>query len=445
MKIFIIILTLFFTLVGYPIIELTGGYIYILYLFFIWLNCFQLLNINRVLYKRVILANFTFVSWTIYGGLNLFRQCWIGAKDYDGVLFLVFISHIAGTILLFIGFKLAIRQKTNKGFVFSNRSITPKTFLIVSVVYFSLQLFVIQASGGFMAYFFAAYGNKVESSLVTFASLFGGILSNVGFLAIPFFLSKSYNLYWRFFAFLVFLFYLILGGLVNGGSIHLLNGMLAVFCYLIFIVNDFRYLKKYRRKMLVLMGAAVVLGMLIRQNRKNVEKVKVISLEESISNIMKMSTFDGAEHLTWVYENVEPKYTMEQFIVPFVSPLPRKVFTWKPVDLSRIAAQKTEKVNLHYQFAVIVTPMGEFYYDFGVLGIILGMIFIGFVIGSIQRRINFSPSTNMNVFILISCCIYSEIIAGWYTGWGVRMVRFAVFIVFLLFIQKIFNPNLKKV
>lgn len=443
MKIFIIGLTLFFTLIGCPIIELTGGYIYIFYLIFIWLNCFQLLNINGGDYKKVILANFTFVSWTIYGGLNLFRQCWIGTMDYDGILSLVFISHIAGTALLFIGFKSAMRQKTNKGFVFNNKSISPRTFIIVSVVYFSLQVFIIQASGGFMAYFFAAYGAKVESSLITFASLFGGILSNVGFLAIPFFLSKKYNLYCRVFAFLVFLLYLIMGGVINGGSIHLLNGMLAVFSYLIFTINDFRYLKKYRRKMLILMGAAVVLGMLIRQNRYNVENAKVISIEESVSNILEMSTFDGAEHLTWIYGNLEPKYTMEQFIIPFVSPLPRKIFPWKPLDLSRIAAHKKEKINMKSHFAVIVTPMGEFYYDFGVVGIIFGMLFIGFTIGFIQRRINFSAFTNMNVFILISCCIYSEIIAGWYTGWGIRMVRFAVFVVFLLFVQRVFSSNKK--
>ncbi|WP_163400495.1 O-antigen polymerase [Flavobacterium fluviatile] len=444
MKSFIILLSLFFSVIGYSIVEKSGLHIYIFYLIFIWLNCIQLFYINNKNYKYVILSNFTFVSWTIYGGLNLFRQCWIGQTDYNGTLSLVYISHIVGTVLMFIGYRLAMKQKIRKGFRFSDNIIAERSFLIISILYIGLQFYIIQASGGFKAYFLAAYSTKVESSLVTFASLFGGILSNVGYLAVPFFLSKSYSMAWRIYAFFIFIFYMGMGGVVNGSSINNLNAMLAVFCFLLFTVKDLSSLNKYRNRMLVLLVAAGVFGVVIRQNRGNIDNVQVYSIEQSVDNIMKMSTFDGAQHLTWVYENLEPKYTLEQFILPFVNPLPRKVFPWKPIDLSRIAGQRTEKLDLEYQFAVIVTPMGEFYYDFGVIGIIVGMIFIGFVIGFIQKKINLSAHTNMTAFILISCCIYSEIIAGWYTGWGIRMVRFSIFVAFLLVVQKTFNSNFRK-
>lgn len=437
MRFFILTLSLLALTIGYPVLIRSGEHIYFLFSLFICINTVILFVVNKANnYKQVILVNFVFTGWMIYGGLNLYRCSWINNIDISGFLTLVYWSYIFGLLLLFFGYRLSSGIKIKNGFKFSKIVISERSFFIVGIIYIAFQLWVIHIAGGFKAYFYAAYAEKVDESVATFVQLFGQITGFAGILAIPFLLRKNSTVLCRIFALIILLFYLIMG-VARGTSMGLLSTILAIFCYITYSTFKFYDFKRYRKRIIILIVCAMLGGLFIRMNRNDMEGAKISNITESIDELFLSPSFDAGSNLEFIYKKMDVQYQPSNFSYPIVNFLPRKIFPWKPMDFGRVVVQKRYGVDRDVLYGVISSPMGEFYYDFGVIGIAFGMIFIGFIVGFIQTKINLSPPAILSAFILMVVSYSATQLAGWYIAFATVIVRMAIFLVLLLFINKI--------
>lgn len=443
MKLFIITFWIFINFLFYDTIVYSGWQILFLFNLFIAINISFLWGFLNDLRKNIVYI-FLYTGWIIYSSLGMVRECYIGNTDVNGDFSIIILWFIFASILMFIGIYIVRSIKIEKGFSFvENMHISVKTFVILISLDLLLTLYKLYIAGGLHAFIYASYGSKVESDYMTFFSLFPGILSNVLYFTFPFIRHKA-PLYLKIISIFYFLVNIVMG-VLNGSSMSIFNPLLALFTYFYLTASSEENRVKIKQWSLGLLLIGIVGGVLIRQNRTNYAEFSTDVLNTSvIDKILESSTFDNFSNLKKIFE-MSPTYTPGQLIYPYINYLPRSTFPWKPMELGRIIAYDVKGMDNENLIGFLPSPIGEFYYDYGYLGIILGMFYVGLIIAFFQEKMNRTKNSPWKLSILLAFSGYTTIISGWYTGFGVREVRLAIFIILLLLINRFFTVKRERI
>lgn len=438
MKLFNIITTIGLLYLGYKYID---DY-FLLFTLFICVASFinwHFCNVGNI--KRNILYVFTFTGWLIYTGLGFIRQGYMAqwGTNQDNII-VIYILYILSTLLLFFSIK-NIQKRKIKGFGNVINQQMPKSIVIIILICAAvgLSLFRVHLAGGWQNFIYAAYGQKTETSFLTFFNLFSGIMDNLIYVILPVICFASSKKY-KFIAIIYFLFTVFMGSL-NGSSLSLFNPFIVLLTYIFIQTTSEKKRIRLRKYFLIVIAIGVIGGILIRQNRSNNEDFTVAVLDNAMEDVLQSSTFDNVTNLQRILD-LQPKYGIEQFVYPYINYLPRAVFPWKPIEMGRIISYKFKQMDNDKLIAFLPSPIGEFYYDFGYLGVILGMLFVGTFVGIVQEKINHTH--NPSVLLWGHCmgaCIYMTIYSGWYTGCFTRLVRMYILILLIHFLNKLFGTK----
>ena len=440
MKFFLFFLVIGFEFFGAQYILYTDYQAFLLYSLFIVINAFFIWNfINKSILKTNIIYVFTFIAWLSYNALGFIHTSAIqqlrNIPREDWILWIYFLL-ILSSFLIYIPIKIMQNINFHSVSFLKNFVIHPQTIILLICIGFALNLYKIHIAGGLESFINAAYGAKVESSYMTFFNLFIGITSNIIFIILPYMFLKQKSLI-KILAIIYLLFYIIIGCL-NGSSMSIMTPVIALFTYALFMTKKANK-KKLKRFFIIGLTVGIVGGMLIRVNRKHDKEFTIHNIEQAFNEIITSATFDNVTNLQYILGHMEPINQPQQFILPYVHYLPRNIFTWKPVELGRIIGYKHVGVNKDSKVAFLSSPIGDFYYDFGLIGIILGMLFVGFFIGYIQEKLNTLPQSPFILSIIIAFSLQFTGLSAWYTGCFTAIVRLLILYFMVILIEKIIS------
>lgn len=434
MKNFITIVGIVFIVWGYQNIIDYGFVEYFLYVFFVWLNVHiirRLSNASQIRYTLIPIGLFTY--WLIYAGLGLIRDAFYVRYLHSGNtigndFIVIYLLYILSTICLYLPIKRFI-GKPAKGFKFTDRPIHPFTFLFFVSFGLILKVYTITQAGGLENYMFAAYGEKNDSAIMTLINLLSGITQPANAFCMVFMFAKGKPII-RILSIIIFFINMAFGS-ISGASMSMLAPIISLFIYLFLTHSNTLYRRKLKIVFSALALVGIIGGILIRQNRSDFSSFSYDVLDNAVENVLIEPTFDSATNLRYILNNMHPNYNVDQFIYPYVTMLPRAAFPWKPMPLGRTIGVKMHGGDETTLTAYIPSSIGEFYVDMGYIGVILGMLFVGYVLVYVQRRFN---ATNFSQFYVIALMGFMGCLgnfAGWYTGafrglflWGLFMYAF---------------------
>ena len=428
-----------FMAIGYTLI---GGHSmsqFTLYTIFLSLNIGIILFFRKDGVRKNLICLYTFIAWMFYNTLGFLHVTYIA--EYfanDNTVDKIYYLLIGATLLLLIPILFA-KKYVRKGFMrLNNFKLSYRVIVFFLALDIAFSLYEVYVGGGFSQYFYSSYGAKVDDNLRTFFQLFSGILSNAGMFAMPL-IFGNYGTKKKVVGIAYILFGLLMS-IAGGHSGGMLGTFLGLFIFGYFATNRPKVRNKLRMFALTAIPLGVIGGILLRINRKDMTNFSFDSLNGSITEIMTSPTFDNITNLGFVLENMKPTYSPEQFFYPFINFLPRSVFPWKPMELGRIVGMKSIGTSEDSLAGFIPSPLGEFYYDFGYLGIILGMLFVGFVIGYVQEKLNNTKPQSVWILSFITKFGGSTtILYAWYTGMFNGLVRWLIFLLPFFAINNIYR------
>jgi len=441
MKLFLLILSSVLLCLGYQYIYTVAPTLFLMFSVFIFLNAliiYHFVNVKDI--SQTLVYAFCFVGWLLYSALALVRDAYIMGSNYakeSDVCFEYYTYFMLATVLLYIP-TIFIRKRTklHKGFTTLPKiQVSEKVFLVCVFLTVALQLYKIHLAGGWYSFFYAAYGQKVDSSFMTFFNLFVGIMSNTLYIALPFIFLKCKS-HIKAIAILYVLFDMVMG-FSNGSSTSILNIIIVLFTYLYMVTRSKNGRSKVKHAFLLFAIIGVIVGILIRQNRNANEEFSFNVLQTGVEDVLESATFDSATNLRYVLTNWDVNYNLNNFIYPYVNFLPRSVFTWKPMEMGRIISVQMKGMDSDTLTGFIPSAIGEFYFDFGLLGIICGMLFCGTVFSLFQEKMNNTSYGPYKYPFLLAFCLYTTILSGWYTGSFLRLVRLFLFYLLFYYLSRI--------
>ena len=196
--------------------------------------------------------------------------------------------------------------------------------------------------------------------------------------------------------------------------------------------------KQWIKRAVILLGIGLVVAVLIRFNRSS-DSFSFDVLGNAYTLLISTSTFDALYYLNLTISNLSPTWSLGQFVFAFVFWIPRSIVPFKPLELGRIVATTFQNFNSSINGGFAVTPMAEFYYDFGVIGLIVGLFFLGVLIEIIQKAIPIGDEECNRKYALSVELMFMfatvSLPASW-TNMGSTMVGIVMFLVIEKFINK---------
>lgn len=443
MRAFAYIMAVCLAALGYNYIYQLSTAYYVMFLVFIGVSLSILLHLIRMDIKRNIIYIFAMTSWMFYNSLGFIHSAIIETQRGQTLKFgiEIYLLLIIATIIISISM-LSTKGAFTTGFSFLKNYRLPRgTLFFIFTVSLLLDLYKIHIAGGLNAYIFAPYGAKAESGLLTFFNLTQSIFNNIALLALPYIVgdcNKSTKAICIF-----FLTYKMAFGAISGSSVSLLSPLICTYIFAYYAGISNRVKLKLKKYTIVLAIVAVTAGMFIRTNRKSFENSSIESFEikNAFDEIMESPTFDNIVNLNTIFDKIQPVYIPEQLILPFIHFLPRSVFTWKPMELGRMVGYKFIGTSEDSMAGFITTPIGEFYYDFGFTGVIIGLILVGLSLGYIQEKLNATKGHPIFIWsIVVVTATKTSSLSAWYTGCYKSLVDLAVIIVLILVLNTFFKP-----
>lgn len=447
MKHFLLLILIILEFSGIKYIWAVSVWYFILYNIFIGVNFTSLLkSLHYRSLKDNLLIFYVTLTWMIdnalcfaHAALLEFKSGHLMEYGYE-----IYILLILSSVLMAIGMHTAKKLVKSDFTQLRAFKLTPIAVYILIFVNLLLDLYKVHSAGGLMAFIYAPYGAKVDSSLLTFFNLFCNILNFTSYFVLPYIFGK-YGKKVKIIATLFYIYKMIFGA-INGSSGSLFSPILALFVFAIFTLKD--KADKQKLKLYVVLAAipGIIIGMFIRQNRKSVVDAELSNfrITAAIDEIMESPTFDCIVNLNSIIKDLPPTYTPGQFIYPYIHYIPRSVFHWKPMELGRIVGMKFVGTTEDSLAGFIPSPIGEFYYDFGILGVMSGMLFVGLSMGYLQEKLNRTRlrhgKDNVHIWALtVAAASTGSIIYAWYTGCYGRYIDLVVIVLFIRLLQS--NTN----
>ncbi|MCI9846278.1 O-antigen polymerase [Flavobacterium pectinovorum] len=432
-----IFLGILFNIIGYEYLVESGESIVVLF------NIFVIINLSILIYywRKNVKLNFIFVYlffwWFVYNSLGLIRMSYI-KKYTTEELWISYSVIIISTILLQIGILMSKNVKVT-GFSFiENFNISKTTYYIALGLYLTFVAYSVALGGGITAFFLAGYHEKGGAENMTLIFVLTRFFTWFKSLNLPYYFSKDENAPSKFVVYSAMLLLFIMS-VATGGSLGILELGITILFYKYLSITKPLKLYSLKKYIYFMLSFGLIAGVLIRFNRNDYSSFSFDVLNDAKENVFGSATFDSTGNVIFIYNNIEPVYQPNQIIYPFVNFLPRATFTWKPMELGRILSYKLYGFESETIGGFAPTPMGEFYYDFGLLGVVLGMIVLGYAIGLIQYKMNATPESKWRNVFLVTIAGLTATLPAWYTGFGVRLFYFILFMWVVIKIEKLYS------
>lgn len=428
-----ILMICFFGFVIFPNIFHGGAEIWFSSLFFLLISIFVEVSVIRLgNLEDNLIAIYGLGFYFVYMTMSSLYMIYNAKATMKEISILQVIVGLA-SVLVYIGIRIGNRLRVST-FSFLKRRPTMLTYCVLLLLVVVVRLLEMRAAGGIVAFFRATYQGKFSS--VSTEKMIGGITKIVA----PFtyynllYIDKKNGQVISYVAKTYFLLNL-LYTYASGSSLAILYQLIALCCVMIFKQNNngenivkeiTKKQKKWIRMAIILTGIGIVAAILIRFNRAS-DTFSFDVLKEAYKLISTTSTFDSMYYLFIVLNNLVPQFTVGQFIFPFIFWLPRSIFPFKPVELGRIVATTFRGFNDNINGGYAVTPIAEFYYDFSIIGVILGMLFIGILIGVIQKKIRYSDNRQLGMVVTLMFMFATGSLATSWSAIGSNYVSILIF------------------
>ncbi|WP_394531508.1 O-antigen polymerase [Priestia aryabhattai] len=431
----------FLNLVGSPYLVNFGFNEMILFNTFLIINGSICVSIWGNDLKKVILPLFFFTYWSIIMSLGIFRLGYLNIFDLqqvDQCLIVVIFS----SILIYLGIALGKNFQVKSIKLLHDANISSITYYILLSMNLFFILIRFYFAGGVSEYLTSDYQAKVPTSLQTLFFILKTLLTNFDYLNLVFVIGNRKKVITKIAR--IYFCISILNIFASGGSTGILFLLLSLILLKLFMSKTRIEEKKISKKIVPVGVIGVIVGVLIRFNRTNYGEFNFNILGEAINKMIATATFDCLENYIKVTTQLSPKYIPEQLIYPFVNFLPRDVFPWKPLELGRVIA------DTYYNFGggliggFAPSPMGEFYFDFGYFGIIVGMLAIGCFLGIMQKKINRSQYNVYTMCFLVTLVYWSSTIPNWYTGFAIRFIYMIIYFFIVVIIEGLLTNRKNK-
>ena len=438
----IFLLILFYALMSAPVLKNQPIEVILFGILFLLIS---LIAVYRVLagdVKQRLIPMFAFLYYFVYmtmAQLYVLNSTRIDTKQFCKISFIVTFS----VLLLMLGSAMGKRLKVRKCKAFYvNRTVL--TYYVLLGCSLLMTLLQIRAAGGFSAYLGASYQGKYSS--VSTEKMLGGLSRVINPFAYYNLMYISYKenkgLKWTSRAFFVFHILMIY---VSGSSLSILYQLIGLCCMQILDNQDSiaqfkmsRKQKQWIKRAVVLLGIGLVVAVLIRFNRSS-DSFSFDVLGNAYTLLISTSTFDALYYLNLTISNLSQTWSIGQFIFAFVFWVPRSIVPFKPLELGRIVATTFQNFNSSINGGFAVTPMAEFYYDFGIIGLIVGLFFLGTLIEIIQKAIPIGDKECNRKYALSVELMFMfatvSLPASW-TNMGSTMVGIVMFLIIENFINK---------
>lgn len=422
---FLAVYAVILNLLGNTYLFRLGGTAVIIY------ECFLIINGAGIVFsltKRLehcILPVFTLSYWMLHMSLAVFRIGYVGIYSSAEIMRLLLLL-LSATFVFVLGL-MSAGHMSAKPFKFAEYTKVPRSvyyiFLLISALYL---IFKIHFAGGLGGYLLSGYQSKIPTTVASIFFVVHQITVGFDYLNLVVAMGKNHNVTtWiaRFY-FLV----TIVDDFFSGGSTGILYLLLGAVLILLFRVEEPSRLNGRIFKSIPIVIVGIVSGLLIRFNRNDYSNFNLDVLKNLSNNILGSATFDCLENLIRVTRDFRPSFLPRQIVYPFINWIPSTFASWKPEELASAVAKLYYNVS-NGGFAP--SPMGDFYVDFGYLGIFLGMLMLGVMVIVIQKRLNASVhGSEITIWLLIALVYTLSNMPNWYTGLMTRL--FYLFVLYEL-------------
>jgi len=419
-----------------------------LYLFFIFLLLvfFDILFFLIINLEQKISMYCWFLMWTLgWTSLGYIRVFYLNRSYSNSFIFLsltfIFLSIFIMTLfyLFFNNQRLGL-----KGFILNIKHLEriklEKLYLYISLFSYLLVLIRIFDSGGLISFFTTPY--FLRSFSIDVAYFYAG---RIVFLVPTIFMSlviillrsgKFINKIGALINFLIMLTVVIIEG--NRGVLLLI----IPFLYLVYRLKKIE--KKPWLKYFIIVALIVLLSvpfLILMGFWRNREAINVTDIN-IVASLFSGLTFDTIDNYLVILQEYSSTDYMwgETLIGPLVTFIPRNIWESKPMGLGRIFVED------HYGgapgFSVGIYFLGEFFANFGYLGLIVIPPLISLVIYAYDYYFKISKNMTSKVLLIIIFNSTLGIVRGDFMSAGSNVVYFYLFYFFLLRIINFFVTSL---
>lgn len=382
--------------------------------------------------RMYFLKGYFWIFWFVYNGFGICRVAYLdefGEKEVWISIFIVLIS----TLLILLGSVVLKKLKINKRKVIKKQkkinTLTSKSYNYLFVLCICIFIYMIYAAGGIKQYIQAPYLDKFGN----------GVIKNIIFILKNVFLSGFYFYSWAvIFEFknikkkislksILYIILYIIYMIIGGHSSAIIFSTLVPLYYLFIKYGRVDIGKKIFFKAIPIFTIFLFLAMLVRFNRDGtgISEIKLNIFYKLINS----HTFDQLENLIRVIRFYGDDYSYgSQLIYPLFVFLPRAILPFKPVELGVQLVIDIYGIPESVGVAFAPSIMGELFFDFGYLGIIIGMFTLGIVIEIMENKYYSIDKDNIyNTFKYINLSYLMPNIIFWYTGWMTRIIYCLLF------------------
>ena len=206
--------------------------------------------------------------------------------------------------------------------------------------------------------------------------------------------------------------------------------------------------KRWIKILIILIISAMLImpTFLMLEKFRNKENTDIgANLKEKITYILQGRNFDTIENYIEVMKmySGDNKLYGKTLIAPFVNFIPRSIWSNKPIGLGQQYVIDSPRFDNEGGFGIYI--VGEFYANFGVVGVMLLPIAIAFILSRLEKSFSAASSSNnltIKYYNLILMIYMTDIIRGDFLSGFTRFIYFYLF--YLVMMIPVYRLKLRK-